>query len=300
MDLKRLEIFCKIIDLKSFTRAAEEVHLAQPTVSEHMRLLEEELNEKLLERSGRNIRLTPAGQLFYPYARRMLLLKDEARQELARFRGEMRGKLLLGASTIPGAYLLPEQLRRFKAAHPNIDLSLKISSTQQTLNDLLEGTLELALTGACTKQPQLEFVPLASDELILVVAPDHPWKAASPLDPLQLGSQPFILREEGSGSRSTMLEALQSHGIRLSNLQVVAEMGNNEAVRQAVKAGIGAAIISRRAVAEEITRGSLRCVPVENLRMTRHIYLVRPLRRSLSPLAELFAQHLLSQDFSGT
>jgi DNA-binding transcriptional LysR family regulator len=297
MDLKRIEIFCKIVDLKSFTRAAEEVRLAQPTVSDHMRQLEEELNEKLLERSGRIVQLTPAGKTFLPFARRMLLLRDEARQALARFRGDLSGKLLIGASTIPGAYLLPGQLQKFKAAHSGIELSLKIASTQQTLSDLLDGKLELALTGASGKQGQLEFIPLAKDELVLVVGPDHPWQAVASISPQQLCSQPFILREEGSGTRSSMAEALQQRGVRLSDLQVVAEMGNGEAVRQAVKAGIGAAIISRRAVAEELSAGTLRSVPIQDLAIVRHIYLVQPLRRSLSPLAEAFSQHLLAQDF---
>lgn len=298
MDLRRIEIFCRIVDLKSFTRAAEEVRLAQPTVSEHMRLLEEELQEKLLERSGRSVQLTPAGKLFYPYARRMLLLRDEARQALAGFRGALAGKLLIGASTIPGAYLLPEQLQRFKAGHPKIDLSLKIASTHQTLNDLLDGKLELALIGAGGKHAQLEFTPLTPDELVLVVNAAHPWAEVPALLPQQLREHPFILREEGSGTRSTMAEALQQRGIRLSELRVVAEMGNSESVRQAVKAGIGAAILSRRAVAEELSSGALKTVPVQGLQITRHIYLVRHLRRSLSPLAEAFFQHLLAQDFA--
>jgi DNA-binding transcriptional LysR family regulator len=297
MDLKRIEIFCKIVDLKSFTRAAEEVRLAQPTVSEHMRLLEDELGEKLLERSGRNVLLTPAGKLFHQYARRLLLLRDEALQALAGFRGDLSGKLLIGASTIPGAYLLPEQLQRFKAEHPAIELSLKIASTQQTLSDLLDGKLELALTGASSKHSQLEFTPLAKDQLVLVVNSGHPWVRQPIITPQQLRDQPFILREEGSGTRSTMTEALQPLGIRLVDLSVVAEMGNNEAVREAVKAGIGAAIISRQAVAEELTAGTLEIISVKGLNMSRHIYLVRHQRRSLSPLAEAFFRHLLAQNF---
>lgn len=297
MDLKRIEIFCKVVDLKSFSRAAEEVRLAQPTVSEHIRLLEEDWGEKLLERSGRGIQLTPAGKLFYQYARRLLLLRDEARQALLNFRGELTGKLLVGASTIPGAYLLPEQLQRFKEEHPDIELSLKISSTRQTLNDLLEGKLELALTGASSKQTHLQFIPLAKDELVLVVNSGHPWTRVPSLTPRQLTEQPFILREEGSASRATMAEALQEAGVRLSDLRIVADMGNNEAVRQAVKAGIGATVISRRAVAEELSGATLKIISVEGLRMTRQIYLVRPLRRSLSPLAEAFCHYLLAQEF---
>jgi len=297
MDLKRIEIFCKIVDLKSFTRAAEEVRLAQPTVSEHIRLLEEDLGEKLLERSGRSVQLTPAGQVFHQYARRLLLLRDEAQQALAAFRGDLRGKLLIGASTIPGAYLLPEHLQRFKAKHPAIDLSLKIASTQQTLSDLLDGKLELALSGAKSRHTQLEFTPLAKDQLILVVNSRHPWVLRPRIAPQQLREQPFILREEGSGTRSTMTEALQVLGIRLTELPVVAEMGNNEAVREAVKAGIGAAVVSRRAVAEELAAGTLETIAVKGLKMTRDIYLVRHQRRSLSPLAEAFFRYLLAQNF---
>ena len=297
MDLKRIEIFCKIVDLKSFTRAAAELRLAQPTVSEHIRLLEEELGEKLLERSGRSVQLTPAGQLFHPYARRLLQLRDEARQALAGFRGDLAGKLLIGASTIPGAYLLPEHLKRFKTAHPAVELSLRIASTRQTLNDLIEGKLELVLTGASSKNTQLNFTQIAKDQLVLVVDSGHPWVLRPAIPPRQLLEQPFILREEGSGTRTTMAESLQKLGIRLNELAVVAEMGNNETVREAVKAGIGAAVISRRAVAEDIAAGSLQIIPVKGLHMTRHIYLVRHQRRSLSPLAETFAKYLLAQKF---
>ena len=297
MDLRRVRIFCKIVEMKSFSRAAEAVHLAQPTVSEHMRLLEEELGEKLLERSGRSVEPTPAGKMFHPYARNLLRLSDEAAQALSSFRGTLAGKLQIGASTIPGAYLLPAQLQAFKAKHPQVQLSLKISSTAQTLSDLLDARLELALIGAASSHQQLQLTPLATDEMVLVVNPGHPWAVRQPIAVSSLKEHPFILREEGSGSRTTTAEALLGQGLRLSELQLVAEMGNSEAVRQSVKAGIGAAILSQRAVAEELRAGSLVQVEIDGLRISRDIYLARHQRRTLSPLADAFIQQLLRQDF---
>ncbi len=295
MDLRRIEIFCRIVELKSFTKAAEAVRLSQPTVSEHIRLLEEDLGEKLLERSGREIAATPAGRLFYKFARRLLNTRDEARQALAEFRGKLAGELLIGASTIPGAYLLPQLVQSFKQTHPEIRTRLKISSTASILDELQAGLLELALVGSSGHQNQLELTPIAADELILVTAADHPWAERAVIQPHQLIEQPFILREKGSGSRTTVETALQAQGVPLEDLQIVAEMGNSESLRQAVKAGLGLTILSKRAVAEELAAGTLCQLHIEGLQIHRNIYLARHLRRTLSPLAEAFRQHLLAQ-----
>jgi DNA-binding transcriptional LysR family regulator len=156
MDLHRLEVFCRIVELKSFTRAAETVHLSQPTVSEHIRTLEETAGVKLLDRLGREVIPTQAGQILYRYAQQLLQLRREAVQALHQYRGRLAGHLYLGASTIPGTYILPSLIGTFKAIYPDIQITLRIANSRLTAQEVLNGDLELGVVGAQWHEPGLE------------------------------------------------------------------------------------------------------------------------------------------------
>ena len=294
MDIRKLEVFCKIVDLKSFSKAAEFVSLTQPTVSEHVRQLEDLLGEKLLDRLGREVLPTPAGELLYRYAVRLIKLQDETFQAIRQFSGNLTGDLVLGASTIPGAYLLPRLIESFQSRHPAIRLRLKIADTAKTTHHLLSGEMEIGIIGARARVPALESTDIFSDRLILVVPPRHPWAKVSTISLEDLATQPFILREEGSGSRTVMNEELLRHGFNPAALSPVAEIDSSEAVRQAVKAGLGIAILSSLAVAEDLEKGSLVQVSIEGIDIRRPFYLVQRKNRQLSPLAQAFLEHLRS------
>nr|WP_320048206.1 selenium metabolism-associated LysR family transcriptional regulator [uncultured Desulfuromonas sp.] len=292
MDIRRLEVFCKVVDLGSFTRAAEAALLSQPSVSEHIRTLEEHYNEKLIDRLGRRAQPTHAGKILYQYARRIIQLKDEADQAIKQFQGNLSGKLAVGASTIPGAYLLPPLIDSFKSCYSSIELMLKISGTTAVVEEILKGTLELGLIGTMWKDQRVECEEMFSDELVLTVYPDHPWAKRSSVYPGELLEVPFILREPGSGTRIEMTQGLKKAGVEVPHFQVVAEVGSNEAVRQGVRARIGVAILSSLSVSEDIERGSLVSVPIEGVTMPRSFYLVQRRNRQLSPLATAFYNHL--------
>jgi len=292
VDIRRLEVFCRVVELKSFTRAAEAVLLTQPTVSENIRLLEETVGEKLLDRLGREALPTPAGRILYGYARRIIQLRDEALQALLQHRGELSGVLTLGGSTIPGAYLLPQLIESFRLGCPQVQLKLRISDTAGVVAALLEGELELAVVGARWKDQRLDCDQVFSDELVLALSVDHPWAVRTSVRLEELAEQPFILREQGSGSRMVMSQALREHGFDPDRLKVVAEMGSSEAVRQGVKLRLGIAILSSLAVAEDVQRGALVTVPLDGVRLRRPFYLVRRRGRQLSPLALAFYEHL--------
>lgn len=294
MEIRRLEVFCKVVELKSFTRAAEAALLSQPTVSEQIRLLEEALGEKLLDRLGREVLPTPAGEILYRYARRILQLRDEAQQAIREFGGRLAGQLRLGASTIPGTYLLPRLLESFKAHHPAIQATLKIAGTAVVAGDLLDGNLELGLIGAPWKDPRLECSELFGDELVLAVHAEHPWSKRRAIAPEELADEPFILRENGSGTRMVMSQALKESGFDPARLTVVAEMESTEAVRQGIKAGLGISILSFLAVEEDVRWGSLMTVPIKGVCMERSFYLIRRKNRQLSPLGLAFFRHLQS------
>lgn len=294
MDIKRLELFCRVVELGSFTRAAEASLLTQPTVSENIRQLEESLDERLLDRLGREVLPTPAGEILYRYARRILQLRDEAGEALAEYRGRLRGELLLGASTIPGTYLLPRVVAAFQAGHPQVRPTLRIAGSGQIVAKLLQGELSVALVGSAVRDQRLESRELPGDELVLILPPGHPWQRRTEVSAGELAGQPFILREQGSGTRQVMADALRREGLELDALEIRAEMESSEAVVQAVRAGLGIAVASSLAVAEDIERGVLLSRPIAGIRMHRPFYLLLRRGRELSPLALAFCEHLLT------
>ncbi|MEJ2719406.1 MAG: selenium metabolism-associated LysR family transcriptional regulator [Deltaproteobacteria bacterium] len=292
MDMRRLEVFCKVVELKSFTKAAEALRLSQPTASEHIRTLEEILGEKMIDRLGREVLPTPAGRVFYQYARNIVQMRDEAIEALDQFKGKLAGHLILGASTIPGAYFLPKFIASFKAAHASVQITLRISDTAEVSNDVLEGSASVGVVGSRPNDRRLVLEKLFSDELVLAVFPDHPWAKKRKIDVDQLEGEPFILREVGSGTRSVMTRILHDHGFDASRLEVVAEMGSTEAVRQGIKAGIGLSILSYRAVTEDFEHGLLAPVEINDMRLTRPLYLIQRKNRQPSPVVSAFIDFL--------
>ncbi|MBI3027985.1 MAG: LysR family transcriptional regulator [Candidatus Rokubacteria bacterium] len=295
MDARQLEIFVKVAELGSFSKAAEALFLTQPTVSEHIRGLEEELGLRLLDRLGRGAAPTKAGQLLLGYARRILELHREARQALDQFQGRMSGELVVAASTIPGEYVLPAFIGRFKEKYPDIAISLLIGDTQRVVEWVLEGRAELAVAGAQIDHRAIEYRELMPDELVLVVSAAHPWHGKKTATLEEVRAEPLIVRERGSGSRHALERALAEVGLDLSDFRVVGEMGSTQAIKQGVKAGVGISLISKRAVAEECQHGTLHCVKVKDLRFSRAFYLVTSTTRTRSPLAEAFRAFLISE-----
>jgi DNA-binding transcriptional LysR family regulator len=298
MDFRQIEIFVKVAELGSFSRAAEALYLTQPTVSERVRSLEEELGIKLLDRQQRGASPTKAGQLLLAYAQRILQLLAEARQALDEFQGRMSGELIVGASTIPGEYVLPPLIGRFKAKFPDISISLLIGDTQGVLDWLLEGKVEAGVVGAQIDHRAIEYRELGPDELVLVVPSDHPWHGKKTVTLDEVRQEPLIVREKGSGSRHALERALGEVGLDLGAFKVVGEMGSTQAIKQAVKAGVGVSMISKRAVEEECRANLLWCVKVKDLKFTRAFYLVIHRDRTRSPLAEAFRAFLLDEAHS--
>ena len=293
MDLRRLEIFCKIADLKSFSKAAEAVLLSQPTVSEHIQSLEETFGVKLFDRLGREVVLTKGGEVLYSYAQKLLGLYQEAQQAINQFQGRMRGRLTIGGSTIPGTYILPQVLGKFKEEYPEIQIILKISDSQEVVQDVLEGRLELGVVGAKWEDGKLDYRDFVKDVLILVVPPKHPWVKKRSISARQLLEEPFIMREKGSGTRKIMEQALAKRGINSRSLQVVAEMGSTEAVIQGIKTGVGVSIVSKRAVEEELRGSLLKEIPIQGIIFQRDFYIVVNKTRTTSPLCQALNDFLL-------
>lgn len=294
MDMRRMEVLCKVIELKSFTKAAEALLLSQPTISEHIRTLEETVGEKLIDRLGREVLPTPAGRIFYQYARGILQMREEAIQALQQFRGNLSGNLTLGASTIPGTYVLPGFVGSFKARHPAIQITLRISDTAQIVEEVVQGNVEAGMVGSKWNDRRLSLEEVFLDELVLTVSQDHKWARKKRIQVGDLAGEPFLSRERGSGTRMAMEKILEEQGFDISRLFVVGEMGSTEAVRQSIKARLGVAILSRLAVQEDVQHGTLALVEIDGVRFSRPLYLITRKNRQMSPLCSAFLDHLRS------
>jgi DNA-binding transcriptional LysR family regulator len=292
MDLWRLNIFCRVVELRSFSKAASTVYLSQPTVSSHIKDLENHFECKLIDRLGREVVPTKAGQLLYGYAAKMMALKEDTEKALAEFQGKIKGHLTIGGSTIPGGYILPPLLGRFKKAYPEVTVTLTEGDTAGIIQDTLEGRVELGIVGAKAGEVQLVQEKFMDDEMCLIVPTGHNWAIRGTVMVDDLEGEPFIMREPGSGTRKSIEQVLDKAGYRPSRLNVVAEMGSTEAVRQAIKAGVGVSILSECAVVDELTSGILRKVGIEGLSFHRAFYLITHKHRTQSPLCRTFVQFL--------
>ncbi|MEN8190318.1 MAG: selenium metabolism-associated LysR family transcriptional regulator [Thermodesulfobacteriota bacterium] len=295
MDLHKLEVFCNVIEQKSFTKAARTLRLSQPTVSEHIRILETEANQQLLNRTGRAVLPTNAGKLLYRYSKKMLRLQEETIQSLLHFSGKMIGRLAIGAGTIPGAYLLPEKIGRFKEHYPDINISLQITGSRTIAGAIMDGELEMGVLGAKWRDSALQWQDIYSDRLSLVAHPSHPWTKKKEISLRELYQGEFILRERNSGTRHATTKILADYGLELEQLNIVAEIGSTEAVRQSVKAGIGLSFLSSLAVKEDLKRNKLAEINIHGVKMQRPLYLVTRKKGALSPLCNGFIEMLLEE-----
>ena len=300
MELRKLEVFCKVVELKSFTRAAEAVLLSQPTVSEHIRSLEEELGQKLIDRMGRDVEPTPVGRLLYSYAVRILRIQRDALQAVEQYGGKLIGRIMLGASTIPGTYILPGLIGQFRDRYPPIQATLRIAGSQLIAAQVLDGELEIGVVGARWTEKGLEWIRHFNDRLTLIVSAGHRWAGRREVTFAELTEEPFILRENESGTRKVVEQILEEHGIRPASLMEVAEIGSTAAIIEAVRAGIGVSVLSARAVEREVRAGNLAALALKGVQLERPFYLIRRRNRELSPAAAVFWAYLQADGEQGT
>lgn len=297
IELRNLEIFCRVVELRSFSRAAEEVFLTQPTVSGRIAALERQVGTALLDRLGREVVPTQAGMILYRHAQQLLAHQKAATQELSEFLGTLRGSLLLGGSTIPGEYILPGKIAQFKAEYPGVTITLKIADSTEIIERVAAGELEMGAVGIKEKRPDLHFAPFDQDYLVLAVPPTHRWASQGAIPLEELLSEPFVAREPGSGTRRTFEQALRCRGIDpRRDLNVVCELGSTEAVKRCVEAGGGVGVVSDRSLQHELRQGLIRQVTFRDLHVARLFYLVTSPRRTLSPIASTFHRFILASE----
>jgi len=292
MDLWQLNIFCKVIELEGFSKAGNAVHLSQPTISSHIKDLENHFGCQLIDRLGKKAVPSKAGELLYAYARKLIALRDEAEAAMNEFQGKIKGRLVIGGSTIPGGYILPQLIGAFTADYPEVKISLIIGDTEQIIQDTLSGLLELGIVGAEPSDKNIAKKKLIEDELRLIVTADHKWAGKKHIHPELLFEEPFIVREPGSGTLKSIKRSLTEKGHVFEDLNVISEMGNTAAIIQGIKSKVGISILSTIAVAEELKAGTLKALAIKDLNLKRSFYLIEHQQRSASPLCRAFNKFL--------
>lgn len=292
MELNQLRVFCAVVENKSFSKAGEAVHLSQPTVSIQINSLERELGTRLLDRQGREVTITRGGEVLYRYARRILHLANEAGQAIAQLKGLIKGQLAIGASTIPGEYILPALLAEFKGKYPGIDINLVIGDTRGIVQKVMDNEVEIGVVGTRERNDKVVFKRFTTDKLVLITPVNSKWFKGDSATVNELKNVPFILREGGSGTRATLKHRLHQTGLKEEDLNVVMVLGSTAAVKKAVESGVGVSVISEKAIDSEITLGTVRKVTIKDLDLQRHFFIVWSRQRSLAPATEVLARFL--------
>jgi DNA-binding transcriptional LysR family regulator len=286
--LPHLETFAKAAETGSFTAAARALHLTQAAVSLRVQALEKVLGVPLFQRAGGHVALTEAGHRLYGYAQRILELHRQALQQIAGRAAPLTGELALAASSVPGEHFLPELLAVYRQKLPHIQVRVAVSDSAAVLRQVEQGHAHLGLVGGRADAPELEFRSFAGDQLALIVPASHRWGRRRRVPLVQVCRQPLILRELGSGSRWCLEQALAQAGKSLRDLQVVLEVGSNEAIKEAVQRGLGLAVLSTHAVHREVEAGLLHTLQVTDLQLVREMFAVWDRRRALPIPARLF------------
>ena len=290
MQLNRLWVFYHVARHKSFSRAAEALFLSQPSVSSQVKLLEEACGLKLFDRFGRGSGLTNAGEVLYAYAERIFDLVKEADGAIEELRGADAGTIRISASNTLCAYYLPDVIDRFRRGHPRVEIQMDAGYTENVVDSILKFKSDLGLVGRAIADPNIVTLPLWEEELVLIVPPGHPFAAGDTIDTSEIKDQPFIMSETGSGVRAITEEIFLRAGL---SPRVVMELGENEAVKRAVAAGLGIAIISARVAKRELEAGSLLAVRLAGQKMLRIFHMIHHKDKHLSPLVRAFMAEAL-------
>jgi DNA-binding transcriptional LysR family regulator len=285
LNLHHLRVFATVAEHGGFSRAASRLRLSQPAVSKSVRELERAVGAQLFERGGRTPRLTESGVLLFARARELFAVERSAEEELRVLRGLEGGVLRIGASTTVITYLLPPYLARFRSAHPHVVLRVASANTRDIARALLERRLDVALVEGPVTDERIEVVPWRDDELVVISEPNHPLAARRRVRLDDLASEPFIVRERGSGTREVAERALAFHGARLT---VAMQLASTEAIKQAVAAGLGLAIVSRSAIDDQLALGRIAVVPLTGVALERALTELRVVDRPPTAAADAF------------
>lgn len=269
LDQFSLKTFHILAKERNFSNTAKILCLSQPAISHQIHIMEGYLETRLFDRIKGDVSLTPAGEILYKYAEEILTLYQKAEKEIEDLTEAVRGRLVIGASTTIGQYLLPVVLGRFKDLHPKIEIFLTNANTMDISSQLLNNLIDLGLVEGPVKHKNIMVKKVMEDELVVIASPKHRWQEGNPIDSEEFKNEPIILREQGSGTRKIIEDALNRVEINLSDLNIKMELGNTESIKAAVEANLGIAIVSQWAVLKEKKLGSLKILHINGVSFRR-------------------------------
>lgn len=294
MNFRQLEVFVSIVKFHSFSKAAEELYLTQPTVSAHISALEEEMGVQLIVRSTKAVYPSPAGAILYEYANNLLMMRDRTYYAMKNYPEMLTTTLEVAASTVPAEYVLPRLIAQFGNQYPQVIFSVHEADSEHVIRKLITDEVMLGFTGTTLDDDKCDFTEIAQDRLV-IVAPNNDMYRNLPRDDFPtevLHTAPIILRMLGSGTRKESDAYLINCGLNPSDLHVVAYFDSIESIKQAVSCGMGISIMSEISVADLEKQDKALVFRNENPFMHRHLYCVYRKGRQLPPTAELFVKYL--------
>ena len=302
MDIRRLEAFSKVFELRSFSKAGQELFLSQPTISAHVSSLENELGVRLFDRLGRGILPTSAANVLYRHTQEVFRSLEVAKAELQLLQERVSGELSVGGSTIPAHYMLPHMLAEFTRRYPDITLHMTVNDTEGVAAMVAEGEILVGMTGGRTAHPDLRFDAILEDDLVVIATPELVRRTGRPAQGKALSVSdimhlPWVVREAGSGTRRAFDVALADKGLDPRRLQCVIAVESTQATLQCVVAGLGFGVTSRLAADRMLAAGELIVVPVEGLDLVRTFFLVHNERRHLFPVVRYFIDFVRGGDW---
>lgn len=284
LNFHQLHIFYTVAEKGSFSAAAQALHMTQPAVTMQVQSLEEYFGTKLLHRSTKKMELSEAGRALLPFARKSIDLIRETDVTMSKFTHMLQGRLQLGASLTIGEYVLPRLLGPFGQQYPNITISMKVINTTQILEEIINHQLTFGLIEAPVSHPDMQIEAVMHDELKLIVPAAHPLAEADEVEVEEVLRYPFILREQGSGTRQVMEEQFALKQIEMKQIQTVMELGSTGAVKSAVEAGLGVSILSPSSVKHEVALGLVKVVDIRDVSFQRQFYSIY-LKSTLLPIS---------------
>ncbi len=288
LDPHQLNVFLTAAETLSFTKAAEKLHMSQPSVSQHIQSLEARLGCSLFLRGTRKLTLTDAGTYLVPMAQRLVSNARAVEEEMAAFMGKVIGHLIVGCSTTPGKYLLPHLLTAFHHQYPLVSVTCQVTSQLNAIELLCNGETHFALTSANVREcPTAEMHYFTSDPVVLIAPADHPFSQAGCISPEVLYEGRFIMRENTSGTYRACAKKLHLAGVNIEALPTILTLGNSEAIALAVAQGLGVGFVSH-IVVEQLKVDNVRIVSIEGLEICRDIYIARAPKYSPTRVQQAF------------
>ena len=295
MEFKELESFVTIAKVKSFSKAASQLFLTQPALSNHISKLEKELGITLFERNNKKTELTPAGQLFYVSAIEILNQRENALLKLEKYQGKIEGLLQVATSSVPGQYVLPDILVGFHKIYPYVNYNLHYLSSKEVTDNLVNGDLDFGFVGCAPDNRNLIYEKVQDDPLVVIAPNTPPYSQMQSITFSQLLDEPLLLRKPDSGTRQAFDIAYKQHAHLDKQPKILAQMDNNEMIVLCVKAGLGLSIVSSVSIEDKVRAGFVRVLPLEGYDFKHAFYFVYPKKRTLSPMVSRFKDFVLSQ-----